>query len=62
MWTHKRYEPAPRLTAKESSVKLYRDWTRQFYTRTPGAISFNDAQRAQARLELGLSDTDALAW
>ena len=61
VWAHKRYEPAPRLTAREASVKVYREWSRQFYNHTPGAISFEDAQRAQLRLELGLPDAGSAA-
>lgn len=44
------------LAQREASVKMFRSWSRQFYTHTPGAISFEDAQRAQSRLELGLPD------
>ena len=60
VWAHKRYEPAPRLTASEASVKTYRGWVKQFYA-SPKAISFERAQRACLKVELGLPD-DALEW
>ena len=51
---------------KEASVKVYRKWSRQFYSRSPGAISFEEAQRMQTRLELGLPElgtsTAQLDW
>jgi nitrite reductase/ring-hydroxylating ferredoxin subunit len=61
VWAHKRYEPAPRLTASEASVKAYRSWVRQFYA-SPRAVTFAAAQREQLRLELGLADDDPLSW
>ena len=61
MWAHKRYEPAPRLTASEGAIAAYRKWTRQF-VRSPRAITFVDAQKAQLRVDLGLPDDAPLAW
>jgi cholesterol 7-dehydrogenase len=61
VWAHKRYEPAPRLTASESSVKSYRGWVRQFYA-SPKAITFEQARRAQVKLDLGLPDDCPLDW
>lgn len=61
VWAHKRYEPAPRLTASESSVKSYRGWVKQFYS-SPKAITFEQARRAQVKLDLGLPDDCPLDW
>jgi phenylpropionate dioxygenase-like ring-hydroxylating dioxygenase large terminal subunit len=61
VWAHKRYEPAPRLTASEASVKAFRAWARQFHA-SPRAVTFAAAKRAQLRVELGLADDDPLSW
>ena len=61
VWAHKRYEPAPRLTASEASVKTYRTWVKQFYA-SPQAISFEQARRLQLRLDLGMPDDSPLDW
>ena len=61
VWSHKRYEPAPRLTASEGSIATYRRWVRQFI-KSPRAISFEEAVKAQLRLDLGLPDDSTLAW
>ena len=61
VWAHKRFEPAPRLTASEASIKSYRNWVKQFYS-SPRAITFEAARRQQLRVDLGLADDDALAW
>ena len=59
VWAHKRFEAAPRLTAEEGAVKTYRGWVKQFMG---DGITFGEAQRAWLRKELGLEDTEALAW
>jgi len=59
VWAHKRYEPLPRLTSSEGAIRVYRQWVKQFI-RSPNAISFEEAQRAQLRVDLGLADDDAL--
>jgi hypothetical protein len=59
VWAHKRFEPAPRLSAEEGAVKVYRGWVRQFMA---GGVTFGEAQRAWLRKELGLEDSEAMAW
>jgi hypothetical protein len=59
VWAHKRYEPAPRLSMEEGAVKLYRGWVKQFMA---GGVTFAEAQRAWLRKELGLEDSEAMAW
>ncbi len=59
MWAHKRFEPAPRLGAEEGAVKLYRGWVRQFMN---NGVTFGEAQRAWLRKELGLEDSEPMAW
>jgi hypothetical protein len=61
VWAHKRYEPAPRLTSSEGAIGVYRKWVRQFI-KSPRAISFEEAQKAQLRIDLGLPDDSTLSW
>jgi len=61
VWAHKRYEPAPRLTSSESAIKIYRNWVKQFI-KSPHAISFEDAQKKQLKIDLGLPDDCSLNW
>jgi len=61
VWAHKRYEPAPRLTASEGSVAVYRKWVRKFY-KSPNAISFEEAAKAQLKVDLGLPDDSTMSW
>ena len=59
IWEHKRFEPAPRLTAMDGKVKLYRQWCKQF---TRDGISFNEAQIKHVKKELGLPDEGLISW
>ena len=61
VWAHKTYQPAPRLTASEGSVRTFRTWAKQFYAH-PRAVTFEAARRAQLRVELGLADDSPLSW
>ena len=61
VWAHKRYVAQPRLTASEGAIAVYRRWVRQFI-KSPQAISFADAQKAQLRLDLGLPEDTPLSW
>ena len=61
VWAHKRYEPTPRLTSSEAPIAAYRKWTRQFYA-SPRAVTFEAAQKAQLRIDLGLPEDETLSW
>jgi cholesterol 7-desaturase len=61
VWAHKRYEPAPRLTSSESAIKIYRGWVKQFI-KSPNAITFEEAQKKQLKIELGLPDDSTMNW
>lgn len=70
IWSQKRYEPKPYLSAADKGIPQYRRWVSQFYDpkrgssrghRYPPAVSFAEASAQYARDLLGLTHEQPLS-